>query len=60
MIQNIREELGERGLLWVLSRARLAEHFESVVVMERGKLIADQAFSELESNATMRELLDQD
>ena len=40
--------------------ARLAEHFDSVVVMERGKLVADKAFGDLESNTAMKELLEQD
>ena len=39
-----------RGVVWVLSRPDLAERFNVVLVMEKGKLAEQGAFAELKSN----------
>ena len=38
------------GVVWVLQRPDLAEHFSVVLVMERGKLTEKGAFADLKSN----------
>jgi ABC-type multidrug transport system fused ATPase/permease subunit len=46
------------GILWMLGRIQLAEQFDSVMVMERGKLIDQGPFDELQSsNAHFQHLL---
>jgi putative ABC transport system ATP-binding protein len=45
--------LGERkgrGVVWVLQRADVAERFDIVMVMERGKIAEKGAFAQLKSN----------
>jgi putative ABC transport system ATP-binding protein len=39
-----------RGLVWVVQRPDIAERFDVVLVMERGKLTEHGAFAELKSN----------
>ena len=39
-----------RGLVWVVQRPDIAERFDVVLVMERGKLAEHGAFAELKSN----------
>jgi putative ABC transport system ATP-binding protein len=59
LIDRVREQMQSRGVFWVLTRAQLAENFESVIVMERGKLVANQPYSELvEGNAQFQQLLE--
>ena len=50
LIENIRKTMANRGILWVLGRIQLAELFDSVMVMERGKLLEQGPFSELQSS----------
>jgi putative ABC transport system ATP-binding protein len=50
VLDGILAERKGRGLVWVLQRADLAERFQVVLVMERGKLIEKGAFAELKSN----------
>ncbi len=47
LIGNVRREMTSRGLLWVLGRTSLAEQFDSVMVMERGKLIDQGPYADL-------------
>ncbi|MFA9419663.1 MAG: ABC transporter transmembrane domain-containing protein [Gammaproteobacteria bacterium] len=59
LIGRVREQMKSRGIFWVLTRAQLAENFDSVIVMERGKLVANQPYPELvESNAQFQQLLE--
>ena len=59
LIGRIREQMKSRGIFWVLARAQLAEEFDSIIVMERGKLVANQPYPELvESNAQFQQLLE--
>jgi ABC-type dipeptide/oligopeptide/nickel transport system ATPase subunit len=58
LINNIRHNMKNRGLLWMLGRVQLAEQFDSVMVMERGKLIDKGPFAEMQtSNAHFQQLL---
>jgi len=59
LIGRVREEMKSRGIFWVLTRTQLAEKFDSVIVMERGKLVANQPYTELVSgNAGFQQLLE--
>ena len=61
LIDNVRESMGDSGIFWVLGRVTLAEQFDRVMVMERGKLLAEGPFEEMrESNGHFRELLEAD
>ena len=48
LIENIRRELKSRGLLWVIGRVQLAEAFDSVMVMQRGRLADQGSFAEMQ------------
>ena len=50
LLAGILAERKGRGLVWVVSRADLAERFGVVLVMERGKLAEKGAFAELKAN----------
>ena len=50
LIENIRKTMDNRGILWILGRVQLAELFDSVIVMERGKLLEQGPFSALQSS----------
>jgi ABC-type transport system involved in cytochrome bd biosynthesis fused ATPase/permease subunit len=41
----------DRGILWVLGRAQMAEQFDAVMVMERGKLIDKGSFAEMKNSS---------
>jgi ABC-type multidrug transport system fused ATPase/permease subunit len=59
LIDNVRSTMRERGILWVLGRVQLAEQFETVMVMERGKLLDKGPFSAMQqSNEHFQHLLD--
>jgi len=58
VLEGILAERKERGVVWVLSRPDLAERFNVVLVMERGKLAEKGAFAELKSNGgSLKKLL---
>jgi len=50
LIANVRLEMKNHGILWMLGRVQLAEQFDSVMVMERGKLIDQGPFDKLQSS----------
>ena len=59
LIENVRKAMTERGILWILGRVQLAEQFEAVMVMERGKLLDRGSFEEMQQgNEHFRELLE--
>ncbi|MEM7207280.1 MAG: ABC transporter ATP-binding protein [Pseudomonadota bacterium] len=61
IISRVRELMQGKGVFWVLSRVRLSEMFDSVIVLERGKLLAHGSFTSLsENNETLQTLLEQD
>jgi putative ABC transport system ATP-binding protein len=59
LIDNVREVMSGRGILWILGRVQLAEQFDAVMVMERGKLLDKGPFAEMQqSNEHFQHLLD--
>jgi putative ABC transport system ATP-binding protein len=59
LIDNVRKVMAERGILWVLGRVQLAERFDTVLVMERGKLLDKGSYEEMcASNEHFQHLLD--
>jgi putative ABC transport system ATP-binding protein len=59
LINNVRSTMGDRGVLWILGRVELAELFDSVMVMERGKLLDRGPFAEMQQkNEHFQQLLD--
>ena len=50
MLNGILARRQRRGLVWVVQRPDIAERFDVVLVMERGKLTEHGAFAELKSN----------
>ena len=59
LIGRVREQMKSRGIFWVLARSRLAENFDSTLVMVRGKLVANGPFGELsESSRDLQQLLE--
>ena len=58
LIANVRNIMQGRGILWTLGRVQLAEQFDEVMVMERGKLADQGSFAEMQSrNTQFQELL---
>ena len=58
LIDNVKQAMTGGGILWVLGRVQLAEQFDSVMVMERGKLLDQGSYSEMqENNEHFKELL---
>jgi len=51
LVDRVRERMANRGLFWVLGRAQLAEQFDNVMVMERGKLIDNGLYSDLSTTS---------
>jgi putative ABC transport system ATP-binding protein len=59
LIDNVRKAMSDRGILWILGRVQLAEQFETVMVMERGKLMEQGSFKDMqESSEHFRHLLE--
>ncbi|MDJ0777246.1 MAG: ABC transporter transmembrane domain-containing protein [Gammaproteobacteria bacterium] len=58
LIANVRREMGERGILWVLGRVQLADQFDHVMVMERGRVVDQGSYGEIEQGSDhFRQLL---
>jgi ABC-type multidrug transport system fused ATPase/permease subunit len=49
LIENVRALMASRGVLWILSRVQLAELFDVVIVMERGRLADKGPYAEIQS-----------
>ncbi len=59
LIENVRNALAQQGILWILGRVQLAEQFDVVMVMERGKLLDKGSFAEMQQgNEHFQHLLD--
>jgi putative ABC transport system ATP-binding protein len=54
---GLKEEFGDRGIIWVLHRASLARNFDRILVMSNGKLEEQGTLSELEGNGSLLSLL---
>jgi subfamily B ATP-binding cassette protein MsbA len=50
VLDGILAERKGRGVVWVLQRPDVAERFDVVMVMERGKIAEKGAFAQLKSN----------
>ena len=50
VLERVLAERKGRGVVWVLQRADVAERFEVVLVMERGRIAEKGAFAQLKSN----------
>ena len=50
LIENVRNAMQDRGILWVLGRVQLAEQFDVVMVMEGGKILDTGSFTEMKNN----------
>jgi ABC-type bacteriocin/lantibiotic exporter with double-glycine peptidase domain len=58
LIGNVRPMMKNQGILWMLGRVQLAEQFDAVMVMERGKLVDQGPFDEMQaSNVQLQNLL---
>jgi ABC-type multidrug transport system fused ATPase/permease subunit len=58
LIENVRNTMEQRGILWILGRVQLAEQFDTVMVMERGKLLDKGSFAEMQQgNEHFQQLL---
>jgi ABC-type bacteriocin/lantibiotic exporter with double-glycine peptidase domain len=58
LISQIRQQMKSRCLFWVLARTQLAVNFDNVIVMERGKIVGNGKYRELEnSNQSFQQLL---
>ena len=58
IMENLKAEFAGRGLIWVLSNARLADSFDHVLVMRNGKVVAQGPFGELDKeDSDLRELI---
>ncbi len=51
LIGNVRQEMENRGILWMLGRAQLAEQFDAVMVMERGRLVDMGPLAEMQTRS---------
>jgi putative ABC transport system ATP-binding protein len=51
LIGNVRQKMENRGILWMLGRVQLAEQFDAVMVMERGKLVDKGPFTEMQTSS---------
>jgi ABC-type multidrug transport system fused ATPase/permease subunit len=49
LIENIRQAMEGRGILWILGRVQLAEQFDNILVMERGKLVEQGSYEQIQS-----------
>ena len=59
LLASVLESRGQRGVYWVLNRVELAEKFDQVMVMERGKLVERGKFADLKaSGGALSKLMD--
>jgi ABC-type multidrug transport system fused ATPase/permease subunit len=57
LIENVRNAMQDRGILWVLGRVQLAEQFDVVMVMERGRILDTGSFTEMKDKNDHFQLL---
>ncbi|NKC16877.1 MAG: ATP-binding cassette domain-containing protein [Gammaproteobacteria bacterium] len=53
IMNNLLAEMGERGLIWVLHRASLAEHFDLTMVLDEGRVVQLGPYGELVTSGTL-------
>src|SRR5690606_18585392 len=60
LVRSVLDYQGERGVIWVLERPELAQHFARTLVMHGGAVVGDGTYEDLTSNsAWMKQLLPQ-
>src|SRR5262249_12931192 len=52
VMEGVRQECADRGLIWVLHRASFARQFDRILVMVEGRLAEQGAFAELDKPGT--------
>jgi ABC-type multidrug transport system fused ATPase/permease subunit len=58
VVQNVLREFKGRGVVWGLSRARFASHFDHVLVMRAGRVVEQGTFEQLNrADTALKELL---
>jgi putative ABC transport system ATP-binding protein len=61
VLAQVIEEVGERGLIWVLSRTQWARHFDRVIVVKGGRVVEQGTYAELDRpGSALTELAKQD
>ena len=59
LLASVLESRSQRGVYWVLNRVELAEKFDQVIVMDRGKLVERGTFADLKaSGGALSKLMD--
>ena len=59
LLASVLESRSQRGVYWVLNRVELAEKFDQVIVMDRGKLVERGKFADLKaSGGALSKLMD--
>ena len=59
LIEKVRTLMESHGILWILGRVQLAELFNVVIVMERGRLVDKGPYESIQSgNEQFRQLLE--
>ena len=53
ILDNLSREFESRTLLWIVHRARLAEHFQQTIVLEGGKVVEQGRFEDLDRPGTI-------
>ena len=48
ILERLKTEFAERSLVWSLHRPRLASDFDQVLVMERGRVVDQGPYAQLE------------
>lgn len=53
ILEKLLDEFEGRGVIWVLHRARLAEYFDRVLVVQAGRVVEQGSYSELNRDGSM-------
>lgn len=57
VLKLIRDNREGAAIIWVLSNTSLTDHFDRVLIFDKGRLVGDGKHEELADNATFRELV---
>ncbi len=59
ILNNLKREFQDRGLIWAVHRASMAREFDQVVVMRSGRVVEQGSFEELDREGTaLRQLIE--
>ncbi|MBT5047875.1 MAG: ATP-binding cassette domain-containing protein [Rhodospirillaceae bacterium] len=53
ILENLLDEFEGRGVIWVLHRARLAEYFNRILVVQAGRVVEQGSFNDLNRDGSM-------